>query len=560
MKYKLLLLAIIVSILNTGCSDSLTQTNDNTLTYGHAELLDGIRNGQVDGVIYRLGRIDYPNFVDEKGNTFLIESVRRCNIALVRSLLEIPGLELHIRNNRGEDAFMIAERRGCLEILELLRNHREGEFDDPEHFYGGVGRQPGQGDPRIIPPPREPGQGDPRIIPPPAADTGQGNVVREPVLPIPTTIEQTPPQRPVEIEKTENQDTTIARGEDYTIIIREPGADLVPVERPKPEENIPGQPGEQGNIEIEKTENQDTTMAVPRGITRPEVAVPVPDTTVSVPDTTTTNIVGEPGAGVILIPVSGRFIPIPPIELEVLEADRRQRANENPRSATVTEPRDDTVATDRRVPPAAEREPGSDLVPDTERAYLKERGEVAINPLVFGSPMDANIKDSFGRTMLMWAVEDGKVDLVRNLLESRATNVNARDNNGETALLIATKKGNDEIVKLLLTREDINVNAKDNTGRTPLMAAASAGYIEILYLLIVRPELDVNSTLFLEKETALLQAVIKRHITTVRILLTHENIDSSIRDYLGVSPIDYARRVNHKELISILEEHENKQD
>ena len=159
MKYKLLLLAIIVSILNTGCSDSMTQTNDNarTVTYDHAELLEMIRNGQVDGIAFRLGRIDYPNFVDENGNTFLIESVRRCNIALVKNLLEIPGLELHIRNNRGEDAFMIAERKGCSGILELLRSHREGEFDDPQHFYDGVGRQPGQGDPRIIPPPRQPG-------------------------------------------------------------------------------------------------------------------------------------------------------------------------------------------------------------------------------------------------------------------------------------------------------------------------------------------------------------------------------------------------------------------
>ena len=404
-------------------------------------------------------------------------------------------------------------------------------------------------------------------------------------------IEQAPPQRPVEIEKTENQDTTIAKGEikkgdDYTIIIREPGADTVPIpiERPKAEENIPVQPD---NVEIEKTENQDTTIAkgeikkgddytiiirepgadtVPIPMERPkaEENIPVQPGNVEIEKTenqdTTTNVVGKSGAGVILIPAPGRLIPIPPIELEVLEADRRQRANENSRSATVTEPRDSTIVTDRRVPPAAEKEPGSDFVSDTEKAYLKERGEVAINPLIFGSPMDANIKDGFGRTMLMWAVEDGKVDLVRNLLESRTTNVNTKDNNGDTALLIATKKGNDEIVKLLLTREDIDVNAKDKTGRTPLMAAASAGYIEILYLLIVRPELNVNSTLFLEKETALLQAVIKRHITTVKILLTHENIDSSIRDYLGVSPMDYARRVSHKELIAILEEHENKQD
>ncbi|MBQ8750733.1 MAG: ankyrin repeat domain-containing protein [Alphaproteobacteria bacterium] len=62
---------------------------------------------------------------------------------------------------------------------------------------------------------------------------------------------------------------------------------------------------------------------------------------------------------------------------------------------------------------------------------------------------NVNIQDSFlGRSILMQAVIDENVEMVKKLLRKGA-NKRLRDHNNETALMLAEYNGNSEIINLL---------------------------------------------------------------------------------------------------------------
>ncbi len=62
--------------------------------------------------------------------------------------------------------------------------------------------------------------------------------------------------------------------------------------------------------------------------------------------------------------------------------------------------------------------------------------------------INANCKDEYLQTPLMWAVTLGNADIVRYLIRHGA-DISHKDNNNETALIIARNFGHDEIVNIL---------------------------------------------------------------------------------------------------------------
>ena len=91
-------------------------------------------------------------------------------------------------------------------------------------------------------------------------------------------------------------------------------------------------------------------------------------------------------------------------------------------------------------------------------------------------------KDSYRRTPLSWAAENGHEAVVKLLLEKGA-DLESRDSTGRTPLSRAAENGHEAVVKLLLEK-GADLESKDSTGRTPLSWAAEKGHEAVVKLLL----------------------------------------------------------------------------
>ena len=103
-------------------------------------------------------------------------------------------------------------------------------------------------------------------------------------------------------------------------------------------------------------------------------------------------------------------------------------------------------------------------------------GRVETTMALLKNRHDLDSKDTYGRTPLLLAAEEGHEAVVKLLLEKGAELETKDKNYGQTPLLLAAEKGHEAVVKLLLEKgAEIETKDKDY-GRTPLSWAAEKGH------------------------------------------------------------------------------------
>lgn len=131
--------------------------------------------------------------------------------------------------------------------------------------------------------------------------------------------------------------------------------------------------------------------------------------------------------------------------------------------------------------------PQSALVPLIGEASIKtahimriasEGNESAVREYLKQYPSMASATDDTGQTPLMAAAREGRLQVVRALVELGAT-INAEDNGGTTALILASMNSHQPVVEYLLDH-GADANASDNDGKTALSWAFSAEVSEAL--------------------------------------------------------------------------------
>jgi ankyrin repeat protein len=176
----------------------------------------------------------------------------------------------------------------------------------------------------------------------------------------------------------------------------------------------------------------------------------------------------------------------------------------------------------------------------------------ALEALLQGAQADVNQVDGkYGFTALMFAAEEGHLEVVKMLLAAGAT-VNSGDaRNGQTALMRAAAGGHVEVVKLLLGRQDIDLNRTTSTGHSALMLACMNGRTDV-----VRRLLDAGAAVNLVSpvggETALICAAEQGHVDTVSHLLGCHGIDIDRPDVVGNNALNTAAHNNKPDVVACL--------
>jgi ankyrin repeat protein len=153
-----------------------------------------------------------------------------------------------------------------------------------------------------------------------------------------------------------------------------------------------------------------------------------------------------------------------------------------------------------------------------------------------------------GNTLLMGAVEAGKAEIVKLLVE-RGANV-SEPARGYTPLLKALQTENNEIATFLLSRPDIEVSPRSPEGWTALFAAVHEGYEQIVKLLLDRgidPSERIDDGL-----TPLHLAAATGLEEIVKLLLSIPNIDVSPRFATGTTPLLAAAATGYDRVVILL--------
>ena len=103
-----------------------------------------------------------------------------------------------------------------------------------------------------------------------------------------------------------------------------------------------------------------------------------------------------------------------------------------------------------------------------------------------------NKRTKEGKTILHLAVQQGLLNLVKNLIEEEGHDINERDGSGCTPLFYASGIGDLEMTKYLV-EEGADLSARAENGATALHIAARANNLEVVQYLTEKGA-DMNAT------------------------------------------------------------------
>jgi ankyrin repeat protein len=156
--------------------------------------------------------------------------------------------------------------------------------------------------------------------------------------------------------------------------------------------------------------------------------------------------------------------------------------------------------------------------------------------------LDPNlVEPERGDSGLILALRSGSMLVFNLLMAHKDIDLELKARNGDNALMIAAFTGNKEAVEALLEK-GAEVN---RVGWTPLHYAAAVGKNEIVQLLLDKAAyIDAESP---NKTTPIMMAARGGHILTVKLLLD-EGADATLKNDLGMTAIDFARKTNHHDI------------
>jgi len=172
--------------------------------------------------------------------------------------------------------------------------------------------------------------------------------------------------------------------------------------------------------------------------------------------------------------------------------------------------------------------------------------------LLIDREVNVNFVMDDGATALLFAAQNGHLEIVKTLLTAKNINVNFVSNDGSaSALFYAAENGHLEIIKELLAAKNINVNLAMKNGATALFIAAVKGHTEIVKSLLAAKNINVNLAMK-NGATALFIAAEIGHLDIVKALLAAKNINVNFASNDGATALVFAAQEGHTEIVKAL--------
>ncbi len=161
---------------------------------------------------------------------------------------------------------------------------------------------------------------------------------------------------------------------------------------------------------------------------------------------------------------------------------------------------------------------------------------------------DVNRTNNNGGTPLMYAALGGNTEIVELFLD-RGADVNAAAKNGWSALMVASAKGHTKVVELLLAA-GADPNSGDVYRWTPMMRAVYENRPDIVELFLRQGRIDVNRTG--ENEMTALHLAVSQGYTRIARMLVESGARVDARDAAGRTPLDIAIQKDHPQAAQVL--------
>jgi ankyrin repeat protein len=188
----------------------------------------------------------------------------------------------------------------------------------------------------------------------------------------------------------------------------------------------------------------------------------------------------------------------------------------------------------------------------TPLSWAAENGHKAVVQLLLAQDGIApDSKDKWGVTPLSWAVTSGHEAVVKLLLATDGVDPGSKDAYGQTPLSRAAEKGHEAVVKLLLEKDGVGPGSKGTYGQTPLSRAAASGHETVVKLLLATDGIDPDSR-DKERQTPLSWAAENGHEAVVRLLLEKNDVDPNSKGTYGQTPLFKAAASGHETVVKLL--------
>jgi ankyrin repeat protein len=194
---------------------------------------------------------------------------------------------------------------------------------------------------------------------------------------------------------------------------------------------------------------------------------------------------------------------------------------------------------------------GQDVLFKTLVSLLIEK-EFDLNQLV-PVPISGNFnsREEVKRSWLTLALINDRIALFEFLLTFDKFDCNLADSDGVTPFLIECQEGNLEIVKLLLDSKQVDPTPVHHSGFIPFLVACAKGHLEIVKLLLESGKIDPEQATQ-NNTTPFFVACKNGHLEIVKLLLASGRIDPKQERDDGVTPLLIACAQGHVEIVKLL--------